>query len=220
VTSLLPVVLATGNPGKAREFGRLLGEALEVRAMPASVRLPEETGGTFAANARLKAEAVFRALDGGVAVLADDSGLEVDALGGRPGVLSARFAGEQASDTDNVRKLLDELSGGQDRAARFVCALCLAMPEEGVSSVFAPGGVSAVAGVVVVEVAGVSKGTITLAPRGTDGFGYDPVFQPEGWDITLAEASPERKDGVSHRGSAARALLQRLADEGTIPRGS
>jgi XTP/dITP diphosphohydrolase len=220
VTSPLPVVLATGNPGKAREFGRLLGEAFEVQTMPASVALPEETESTFAANARLKAEAVFRALGGRVAVLADDSGLEVDALGGRPGVLSARFAGERAGDEDNVQKLLHELSGRQDRAARFVCSLCLAIPEGSLPRVCAPGGGSGSAAAVVVEVEGFSRGTITLAPRGTDGFGYDPVFQPEGWVITLAEASPESKDMVSHRGSAVRALVERLADEGMIRRGS
>jgi XTP/dITP diphosphohydrolase len=197
VTQLLPVVLATGNAGKAREFGRLLCEALEVRPMPESVALPEETGETFAANARLKAEAVFHALNGTVAVLADDSGLEVASLGGRPGVMSARFAGEGARDEDNVRRLLTELSGRLDREARFVCCLCLVLP----------GGGS-------VEVAGFTQGTVTEAPRGSDGFGYDPVFQPDGWESTLAEASPEDKDGVSHRGAAARTLLRRLASEG------
>ena len=197
------VVLATGNAGKAREFGRLFGGAFEVRVMPASVGLPEETGETFAANARLKAEAVFRALGGDVAVLADDSGLEVGALGGRPGVLSARYAGERAGDADNVAKLLAELAGGADRRARFVCSLCLLLPRGR-----------------RVEVEGFSLGTITRAPRGEDGFGYDPVFQPGGWQLTLAEASPEDKDRVSHRGAAARELLRRLSREGDQPLGT
>ena len=197
------VVLATGNAGKAREFGRLFGGAFEVRVMPDSVGLPEETGGTFAANARLKAEAVFRALEGTVAVLADDSGLEVTALCGRPGVLSARYAGEGAGDADNVAKLLDEMSGRADRRARFACSLCLLLPNAR-----------------RVEVEGFSRGTITEAPRGEDGFGYDPVFQPDGWELTLAEASPRDKDRVSHRGAAARELLQRLCEEGAQPLGT
>ncbi len=206
----LVVVLATGNLGKAREFTRLLGGAFEVQTMPAYVRLPEETGRAFAANARLKAETVFAALGGMVAVLADDSGLEVAALGGRPGVLSARFAGEGAGDEANVNLLLHELSGEADRAARFVCALCLVLPNER-RSMGSP---------LVVEVEGVSEGTITPSPRGTEGFGYDPVFQPFGWSVTLAEASPESKDQVSHRGAATRALLARLVEEGLVPHGA
>ena len=193
------VVLATGNAGKVREFNRLLAGAFEVRPLPAGVALPAETGDTFVANARLKAQSAFDALGGDQAVLADDSGLEVAALGGRPGIFSARFAGEGASDADNVAKLLRELSAASDRSARFVCALCLILPPSRMT-----------------EVEGVTKGSITLAPRGEDGFGYDPVFQPEGWEATLAEASPEDKDRVSHRGAAARALLDHLARQGGV----
>jgi XTP/dITP diphosphohydrolase len=210
VTGPLAVVLATGNAGKAREFGRLLGSAFRVRPMPGSVVLPEETGGTFAANACLKAQAVFAALGGSFAVLADDSGLEVAALEGRPGILSARFAGEGARDDENVGKLLGELSGAADRRARFVCSLCLVLPEE-----HAAGRASH-----LVEVEGVLEGAITRAPRGTDGFGYDPVFQPEGWTHTLAEAAPEDKDRVSHRGAAARALVARLGECGLVRHGA
>ena len=157
---------------------------------------------------------MFHALGGAEAVLADDSGLEVTALGGRPGIYSARFASEHATDADNVARLLAELAGAADRSARFVCALCLVMPS------VAGGGLSAPAdprkGVAAescgrLEVEGVTAGTITLEPRGSDGFGYDPVFQPDGWEMTLAETSPEDKDGVSHRGAAARALLECLA---------
>jgi non-canonical purine NTP pyrophosphatase (RdgB/HAM1 family) len=192
-----PVVLATGNAGKVREFARLLAGTFDVRPLPAGIVLPPETGDTFAANARLKAESVFQAVGGDRAVLADDSGLEVGALGGRPGIFSARFAGENATDADNVAKLLRELSAASDRSARFVCALCLLVPAAEPRR--------------VMEVQGVTNGSITPAPRGDDGFGYDPVFQPEGWDLTLAEASPEDKDRVSHRGAAARSLLDCLA---------
>jgi XTP/dITP diphosphohydrolase len=190
------LVLATGNAGKVREFNRLLHGALEAVPLPQGATLPEETGQTFAANARLKAEAVFEALGGTAAVLADDSGLQVAALGGQPGIYSARFAGERATDADNVAKLLRELDGAADRSARFVCALCLMLPGDGRPD--------------MVEVEGVTMGIITLEPRGLDGFGYDPVFQPVGWALTLAEAAPADKDAVSHRGAAARALLERL----------
>jgi XTP/dITP diphosphohydrolase len=205
----LRVVLATGNAGKAREFGRLLGSALSVQPMPGSIDLPPETGETFAANARLKAEAVAAAMGGNRAVLADDSGLQVAALGGRPGVLSARFASEDARDEENVDKLLAELGDRADRDARFVCSLCLVLPErwtkEGKPR--------------LVEVEGQLDGDITSAPRGTDGFGYDPVFQPKGWSLTLAEATAENKDGVSHRGAASRALLKRLTELGLVGSG-
>jgi len=192
VEQLRTIVLATGNAGKAREFGRLLDGGRLVQPLPAGITLPEETGQTFAANALLKAEWVFAALGGRIAVLADDSGLEVSALGGRPGVLSARFAGPAATDQENVARLLDELVGCDDRAARFVCCLCLTLPGDRI------------------QVEGVTEGVITSAPRGEDGFGYDPVFQPLGWELTLAEAAPVDKDGVSHRGAAARALLAAL----------
>jgi XTP/dITP diphosphohydrolase len=200
VTTSLRVVLATGNPGKAREFGRLLGPAVSVEPPPASVFMPAETEETFAANARLKAEWVATALEDVAAVLADDSGLEVAGLGGRPGVLSARFAGEGATDEENVSKLLGELRAEKDRSARFVCALCLVLPPA----------VAEVAGLRTIEVEGVVEGHITLASRGADGFGYDPVFLPKGWTSTLAEADPGDKDQVSHRGAACRALLGRL----------
>jgi len=210
VSAPLVVVLATGNAGKAREFARLLAGACEVRLMPPDVELPAETAPTFRGNARLKAEAVFAALRGEVAVLADDSGLEVAALGGRPGILSARFAGAEAGDEANVAKLLDELSGRAAREARFVCSLCLILPDAAGTGEDSR----------VLEVEGFSPGTITLAPRGADGFGYDPVFQPDGWTKTLAEAAPADKDRVSHRGAAARALVALLADGQAGPHGA
>jgi XTP/dITP diphosphohydrolase len=210
VTEPPRVVLASGNAGKACEFARLLGPRLSLQPMPGSILLPKETGQTFAANARLKAKAVARALGGSSAVLADDSGLEVTALGGRPGVMSARFAGEGARDEDNVSRLLAELGDSPRREARFVCSLCLVVPHgwagEGAGR--------------VVEVEGVLRGEVTIAPRGSAGFGYDPVFQPEGWSLTLAEVSPQEKDQVSHRGAAAQTLLGRLAVLGLIARQS
>jgi XTP/dITP diphosphohydrolase len=229
VLAPVDLVLATRNPGKAREFARLLERVFSVRPLPPAVALPHETGPTFAANARLKAEAVFSVLGGEVAVLADDSGLEVAALDGRPGVLSARYAGDDARDEENVGKLLAELSGRADRTARFVCALCLALPPEqpaeGPTERVAKGPVERPGGRPgpdaaprLFEARGVLEGVITQTPRGTEGFGYDPVFQPRGWERTLSEASPADKDGVSHRGAAARALLARLRD-GVTPAG-
>jgi non-canonical purine NTP pyrophosphatase (RdgB/HAM1 family) len=195
----IPVVLASANPGKAKEFDRLLSPVFEVKGIPEDIGLPEETGDTFVANARLKARAVFVALGGKSAVLADDSGLEVAALGGFPGVTSARYAGEEATDADNVARLLRELEGRVDRAARFVCCLVLMLP----ASTGARGGSREI------SVEAYSNGSITTAPRGEAGFGYDPVFLPDGWHQTLAEADPAQKDRVSHRGAAARLLVER-----------
>jgi XTP/dITP diphosphohydrolase len=211
VSGSLTLILATRNLGKVREFDRLLGEAIRVDFVPDSVDLPEETGQTFVENARIKAEAVFAALAGAVAVLADDSGLEVTALDGRPGVLSARYAGDPARDEDNVSKLLAELRGKADRGARFVCELCLIVPPE-----------PSVRGAErrIIEARGVVEGTITEAPRGTAGFGYDPIFRPRGLGETLGEVSPASKDLVSHRGAAVGALIVRLREEGLLGRGS
>ncbi|MFH0916975.1 MAG: RdgB/HAM1 family non-canonical purine NTP pyrophosphatase [bacterium] len=215
MTEPLDLVLATRNAGKVRELGRLLGDSFRVERVPAVVELPEETGRTFAENARLKAEVVFAALGGVVAVLADDSGLEVGVLGGRPGVLSARYAGDGARDEDNVSKLLAELRGRTDREARFVCALCLVLPAGERER-----GEGRGAGSRLIEVGGTVEGTITEGPRGTAGFGYDPIFQPRGGKKTLAEASPVTKDQVSHRGAASRTLIVRLRDEGLVGHGS
>lgn len=188
------VVIATGNRGKAREFGRLLGGGFSVVALPDTVRLPEETGVTFAENALLKALSVFAALDGTVAVLADDSGLEVDALGGEPGVRSARYAGEAATDEENVTLLLSRLGDTLDRSGRFVCALAMVVPTN-------------VAGApLIYEFSGELAGGIASAAAGEGGFGYDPVFIPAGWDMTLGEASPGMKDALSHRARAVAGL--------------
>jgi XTP/dITP diphosphohydrolase len=189
------VVLATRNHGKLREFRALLEPAawhiLGLSDIPLLGDL-EESGGTFAENARLKALAYSQETD--FAVLADDSGLEVFALGGRPGIYSARYAGPGASDDERNRKLLDELeASGGERSARFVCALALARRGE-----------------LLLEVEGECRGTIAREPRGSNGFGYDPVFLFPELGRTYAELTDAQKNRHSHRASAVRSLLERL----------
>jgi XTP/dITP diphosphohydrolase len=185
------LVLATRNPHKAREFGALM-EGVEVVALPDDVELPPETGETFAANAIAKARAAARAT--GRAAFADDSGIEAAALGGVPGVRSARFAGEGASDADNLAKLIVEAPPGSSLA--YVCVIALVDPVTGEERTFE----------------GRCTGTMAPAPRGAGGFGYDPVFVPDddGGGRTMAQLSPAEKDAISHRGRAARALLEHL----------
>jgi XTP/dITP diphosphohydrolase len=186
------LVLATRNAHKAREFEALLAPH-EVLALPADVRLPPETGDTFAANALDKARAAVRAT--GLPAFADDSGIEAEALGGAPGVRSARFAGEAASDEENLAKLLREAPAGS--AVAYVCALAY---------------VDAGGADHVVE--GRCTGTLAAVPRGDGGFGYDPAFVPDDLpgDRTMAELHAAEKDAISHRGRAARALLAHLED--------
>ena len=182
------VVLASRNPHKLRELAALLpGWPLEPLERG---DYPEETGSTFAENARAKA-AFARRFVTAAWILAEDSGLEVDGLGGRPGVYSARFAGPGATDEENVRRLLEELGGaeGAARRARYVCELVAVTPagEE-------------------LEARGVLAGRIARQPRGSGGFGYDPVFVPEGAERTVAELGDAWKAERSHRAQAARAL--------------
>jgi XTP/dITP diphosphohydrolase len=184
------LVLASRNPHKVREFRALL-EGVEVIALPDEVQLPPETGETFEANAVPKARAAARAT--GRVSFADDSGIEAEALGGAPGVRSARFAGEGASDADNLAKLIAEAPPGSPLA--YVCVIALIDPATGEERTFE----------------GRCTGTMAPTPRGTGGFGYDPVFVPDGGDgRTMAELSPAEKDAISHRGRAARALLEHL----------
>jgi len=197
----LSFVLATANPDKAREIVAIVydiaGDAVELRPRPAGIPDVEETGDTLEENARLKAWALLEAT--GVAAIADDTGLEVDALGGAPGVYSARFAGEQASYADNVAKLLLELdsvlvTGDAGRRARFRTVALACFPD----------GRELVAH-------GVVDGVIATADRGTGGFGYDPVFVPDGGDgRTYAQMSLAEKGALSHRGKAFRALAAGL----------
>jgi XTP/dITP diphosphohydrolase len=185
------LLLATRNSHKTREFVEILGDEFEVRDLADAVELPvvEETGLTFEANAILKAVEVSKHFQG--LVVADDSGLEVDALDGAPGIYSARYAGEHATDAANVARLLGKLAKCDPglRSARFRCSLALA--EEGkILEVFG----------------GVVEGTVVRAPRGQAGFGYDPVFQPLQYSQTFAELSAAEKNRISHRSCAIRAL--------------
>jgi XTP/dITP diphosphohydrolase len=191
------IVLASANVHKARELGRLL-EGWEVETYAGD--LPEETGRTFAENARLKARHVHAALGGAAWVVADDSGIEAAGLGGAPGVRSARYAGEAATDEQNLAKLLAALAGSDDRRVRYVAELVA----------IAPDGTE-------VTARGELTGTLADAPRGSGGFGYDPAFVPDGESRTVAEMAPGEKDAISHRARAARALLPLLEKTGSDP---
>lgn len=195
------VVLASSNAGKLRELAALLAPAgFELVSQDALGVAPvPETGATFLDNALIKARHAARAT--GLAALADDSGIEVDALGGRPGVRSARYAGEGASDAENLTLLLDELAAVPDpgRGARYRCVIVWVRDPADAAPLVA---------------CGTWEGRIARAPRGTGGFGYDPVFVPAGAGRTAAELSAEEKDAVSHRGLAARALLAQLRAAG------
>ena len=188
------LVIASGNAGKVREFGALLADlGLNTQPQPEGLEV-EETGSSFADNARLKAEAVARAT--GCWALADDSGLSVEALGGAPGVHSARYAD---SDSARIERLLRELSdvGASSptvRSAHFTAALALANPQ----------------GEIVLEVEGICPGTILEAPRGSGGFGYDPVFFVPEAELTFAEMPHSQKAALGHRGRAFAALKPRL----------
>jgi XTP/dITP diphosphohydrolase len=189
-------VLATANRHKAVEIAEVLGDRVELLARPDDVPEVEETGSTLVDNARLKAVALVSAT--GMAAVADDTGLEVEALGGAPGVYSARFAGEGASYADNVAKLLEALRGEKDRRACFKSVALARWPD----------GAELVA-------EGVVNGTITEVPRGQGGFGYDPVFVPDEGDgrtfAELAEESGDAKHRLSHRGRAFSQLAELLA---------
>ncbi len=195
----LRLVLASANPDKVKEIVAVLSAALPVDLLPRPEHVPEvvEDADTLVGNARLKARALETAT--GAAAVADDTGLEVEALGGEPGVFSARYAGESATYADNVDKLLRELAALDDaggaRRASFRTVALVAFPDG--SEVWAEG---------------VLPGTIAAEARGANGFGYDPVFVPDGGDgRTFAEMRPEEKDAVSHRGRAFRALAGELA---------
>jgi XTP/dITP diphosphohydrolase len=197
------VVLASSNAGKLRELAALLEPfSLELQGQSEfGIRPADETGTTFVENALLKAHHAAR--HARLAALADDSGLEVDALGGRPGVWSARFAGEGASDTQNLRQLLAELQEVPDgfRQARYQCVIVW---------------VRSVGDQAPLIAHGTWEGTIARVPRGQGGFGYDPVFVPAGGQRTAAELSDAEKNAVSHRVQALRALVAMLDQAGYI----
>ena len=192
------VAIASHNAHKLRELARICAdwpvEWLTVETDPAE-GFPDvdETGSTYLDNAMLKARAVAEAL--GVPAIADDSGIEVDALGGRPGPRSARYAGGTATDEQNLHALLGALKGvpGAGRTARYRCVAAVAFPGGGER-----------------HAEGICEGALRTSPAGSGGFGYDPIFEPAGWDVTMAELTPEQKDRISHRGRAFRGLRDLL----------
>jgi XTP/dITP diphosphohydrolase len=193
-----PLLLATRNANKTREFRELLGKDFDVHDLSFfdEMAIPKESGRTFEENAILKAVAVSqdrRVQDRHLLVVADDSGLEVDALGGAPGIFSARYAGEHASDKENIDKLLSELARRDvpldQRSARFRCVIALARE-----------------GKLLGKSEGIVEGSIVDLPRGSRGFGYDPIFLPNGFDKTFGELPIELKNRISHRARAIRAF--------------
>ncbi|MEA3056311.1 MAG: XTP/dITP diphosphohydrolase [Actinomycetota bacterium] len=184
------VALATGNAGKVAEIRRLL-PMLELVERP-DIPEPVEDGDTLLDNARIKARAVCAAT--GLAAVADDTGLFVDALDGEPGVLTARYAGEDCTYEDNWRKLLRELGDRADRGATWRTIALVAFPDD--TELWAEG---------------TCTGAIVREARGTDGFGYDPVFVPDGASVTYAEMSSDEKNAISHRGAAFRALAHKIS---------
>jgi XTP/dITP diphosphohydrolase len=192
------LVIASRNPGKVREILAICRDWPVEWRTHEDVSWPdvEETGDGYLENALLKARAVTAAT--GEAAIADDSGIEVDALGGAPGPRSARYAGDDASDEENMRALLRAVAGvpGGGRTARYRALAAVAWPDGR-----------------EVHAEGVVEGTLRTKPKGEGGFGYDPIFEPAGWDVTMAQLTPEEKDRISHRGRALRALRDRLETE-------
>ena len=190
------LLLATRNEHKLRELREAL-PGVEIGSLPPEVELPPEEGETFAENALGKARAAHAAT--GRPTIADDSGIEAYGLGGRPGVRSARYAGEDATDEQNLAKLLEEVGEQEDRRVAYVCVIALV--EEGSESLFE----------------GRCEGTLAREPRGSGGFGYDPAFAPDDTgpddERTMAELAPAEKHAISHRGRAARKLAARLGIE-------
>ena len=191
------IVVATANAHKVDEYRKLLADQnVELKSLLDYPGFPgvEENGKTFAENAAIKAVAACKYCD--VPAFADDSGLEVEALDGRPGVYSSRYAD---SDPERIAKLLGELEGCENRRARFVCAISIAINGE-----------------VIETFEGEVKGTITLAPRGEGGFGYDPVFQPDGYDKTFGELEQEVKNKISHRANAFQKAMDFVEEEMSV----
>ncbi len=185
------LVIASHNQGKVKEIGALLSPfgIKTISAADLSLPEPEETGDSFIANAYLKAS--LAAKQSGFAALADDSGLAVDALGGAPGIYSARWAGEKKDFAAAMERIHREIGDNPNRHGQFICALCLAWPD-GVAE----------------NVEGVVEGSLTWPPRGANGFGYDPFFIPKGDHRTFGEMDPAEKDAISHRARAFSALVK------------
>jgi XTP/dITP diphosphohydrolase len=192
----MELMLASRNAHKLAEFARILGPSHTVMPLPEDVELPPETGSSFSENALIKARAA--AIATGRPAFADDSGISAAALSGAPGIRSARYAGEDATDEANLQKLLREVPQDGDRRVAYVCALVYFVPGE-VPHVFEES----------------CHGLLATTPRGSGGFGYDPAFVPRDLDDgrTMAELTPEEKDAISHRGRAARAFRDWLATQ-------
>jgi XTP/dITP diphosphohydrolase len=194
----MQLIVATRNAHKTREIQRILGPTFTVNDLSAHPEIPDtrETGKSFGENAILKAVGASRHFPG--LIVADDSGLEVDTLGGAPGIFSARYAGENATDKQNIDRLLGELarSGVEEtkRSARFRCVIALARQGE-----------------LLGTFEGIVEGTIVERARGSHGFGYDPIFVPHGFEETFAELPAEVKNAISHRAKALRGLTAKLA---------
>ena len=192
------VVIATGNAGKVIEFCAILKDSAFTFFMSKDIGFNEEVeenADTFKGNAEIKAKALQKYISSKKEfkdywIVADDSGLEVEALGGAPGIYSARYAGENASAQERYTKLLKEMEGKTNRAARFVCVLCLLKP--GMEAQFFEGQ---------------CKGTILTEARGTGGFGYDPVFKPDGYSLSFGEMPEDEKNALSHRGRAIKNMI-------------
>ena len=193
----LPVlVIATRNAHKTQEIREMIGDRYKVLDANHFTELPavDETGSTFLENATLKALAISREVTG--LVLSDDSGLEVDALGGAPGVWSSSYGGEEGNHPKNNVRLMTEMAGKTDRSARFRCTMVLARD-----------------GKVLADFSGTVEGRILQAPYGAGGFGYDPLFAPEGHDRSFAELGPEVKNALSHRGRALAKVVEWLESQ-------
>ena len=199
---MLQLLAATTNKNKIREFQEMFSEITDkVTIVSPDIMggLPDiiEDGATFEENSAIKAKEASRYAD--MSAFADDSGLEVDALTGEPGINSARYAGPDATDADRIAKLLKNMEGKTNRKARFVCVISLAYR-----------------GNLAAQFRGEVEGTITDAPRGENGFGYDPIFQPDGFDKSFAELTQEEKNRISHRADAYRKALEFVEDEMSI----
>lgn len=199
----MKLVLATHNAHKVEELRRILGSRLEgIELVGYDGPEPVEDGDSFEANALIKARAA--AEHTGLPAIADDSGISVDALGGEPGIRSARYAGTR-DDGDNLRLLLKNLEGADDRAARFVCAAALVVPPQ--LGALGPDAPPEIAESFEHVELGNWAGTVLLQPAGGGGFGYDPIFQPAGYDVPAAELTPDEKNAISHRAIAFGALM-------------
>jgi XTP/dITP diphosphohydrolase len=201
----MDLLLATRNVNKTREFAQILGNRFRISDLSNLENCPkvEETGRSFRENAMLKALVVSldqQLADRHLLVVADDSGLQIDSLGGAPGIFSARYAGENATDEANIDKLLRELSETRERSARFRCVIALARD-----------------GKLLRTFEGAVEGMIVDHPRGDRGFGYDPIFLPDGFDATFGELPAEAKNKISHRARAIAALREALLTEKFAP---